>query len=171
MSDQPSRWREMASAMQMHLDERRAQAGKLGNQASALMEAAGMGLGEAYGGLTLPARPYDAMTADGPRQSGEALIQDMLLARSPGLEMAAAPTMGMTPEELGIGPSPEWLSQADARLEEMDARRNERAFKKAMQRAAYKLKRQQHSADYSSPEVQAETKRDWQAYHAAKGGS
>lgn len=157
----PDRAREMAAAMQMHLDERKAQAGTLANQGGALMEAGMMGLGEAYNGLSMPARPYDALTAGGIPQGGQglALEQDMLVARNPDLAMTASATMGMTPQELGIGPSAEWMAESDKQLSDLEFAKNQQAFQRAMRKAAMKLKKQQYSDEYGTPEAAAERRR------------
>lgn len=169
----PDRAREMAAAMQMHLDERKAQAGTLANQGGALMEAAMMGAGEAYNGLSMPMRPYDAITAEGIPQGGPgaALEQEMLVARNPGLGMEAAPTMGMSPEELGIGPSAEWMAQADAGLEQLGEGINERAFQAAMKKAALKAKRQQMMDEYGTPEAKQERNRLAREHWAKRNAS
>jgi hypothetical protein len=157
----PDRAREMAAAMQMHLDERKAQVGTLANQGGALMEAAMMGAGEAYNGLSMPMRPYDAITAEGIPQGGPgpALEQEMLVARNPGLGMEAAPTMGMSPQELGIGPSPEWMAESDKQLSDLEFAKNQQAFQRAMRKAAMKVKKQQYSDEYGTPEAAAERSR------------
>lgn len=158
----PDRAREMAAAMQMHLDERKAQAGTLANQGGALMEAAMMGAGEAYGGLSLPQRPIDAIMAGrGPVEGtdGAALLQSMAMNSSPELQMTPSPTMGMSPEELGIGPSAEWMAESDKQLSDLEFAKNQQAFQRAMRKAAMKLKKQQYSDEYGTPEAAAERRR------------
>jgi len=170
----PDRAQEMARAMQMHLDERKAQAGTLGNQAGALMEAGAMGLGEAYNGLSMPQRPIDAVMAGrGPVEGtdGAALLQAMAMNNSPELGMQAVPTMGMSPQELGIGPSPEWMAASDAQLSDMDFKHNHRAFQRAMRKAAMKAKRQEYSDEYAAPQAESERNRLAAEHWAKRNGS
>jgi len=175
MSDQPSRWREMAQAMSGHIDERKAQMGGLANDAGVLLQAAGAGAGDAYGALTMPQRPIDAIMAGrGPAASGTdgaQMLEQMMMARNPGLEMTAAPTMGQTPEELGLVISDEWRARDDDRMAEMQGLTQQRKFKQAMEKAAYKLRMQEHVDDYGTPESQAAVKQKWREFHAAKAGT
>ena len=168
----PDRAQEMARAMQMHLDERKAQAGTLANQGGALMEAGMMGLGEAYNGLSMPARPYDAiMAGGGPGEVPPQMLEQMYMRSSPGLEMAAAPTMGQTPQELGIGLSAEWMAESDKQLSDLEFAKNQQAFRRAMRKAAMKLKKQQYSDEYGTPEAAAERRRLAAEHWAKRNGS
>lgn len=168
----PSRWREMAAAMQQHLNERGEQIGTAAEGVGLLAQAGGMALGDAYDDLTLPQRPYDAiMSGAAPKETPPEMLEAMYMRSSPGLEMAAAPSMGMTPQELGIGPSPEWLAASDAQLAEMDEMVNQRAFQKAMQKAAMKAKRQQYSDEYGTPEAARERDRLAREHWAKQNGS
>lgn len=170
----PDRAREMAAAMQMHIDERKAQAGTLANQGGALMEAAMMGAGEAYDGLSLPQRPIDAIMAgrgDVEGTDGAALLQSMAMNSSPELQMTPSPTMGMSPEELGIGPSAEWMAKADAGLDQLGEGINDRAFQAAMKKAALKAKRQRMMDEFNTPEAEAERNRLAREHWAKRNAS
>jgi len=126
---------------------------------------------QAYGALTLPQRPVDALLAGAPDQGSGDIVRAMQAESFTGPGFQQSPTLAQTPQELGIGPSPEWMAQDDARLAEVGGMRNERAFQDAMRRAAYKLKMQEHSDEFNSPGVQADARRQRNAWLAAKSGS
>lgn len=168
----PSRFDEMARAMQGHIDERKAQAARVADQGGALMEAAAIGAGDAYSELSLPQRPIDAIMAGAPQDSsGEQLVRAMRAQNVTGPGFGASPTLAMSPQELGIGPSPEWMAASDEQMAEIDAQRSQRVFRAAIEKAAYKQRMQEHSDEFDSPESQAERKRLWREFHAAKSSS
>ncbi len=169
---QPDRFEEMARAMQGHAGERAGQVAGAADTAGVLLESAGMGASEAYSNLTLPQRPIDAILAGAPQDnSGDDLVRAMQAENVTGPGFGASPTLAMSPQELGIGPSPEWMAQDDARLAEIDGLRNERVFQAAMRRAAYKLKMEEHSDEFSDPAVQADARRQRDEWIRAKNGS
>jgi hypothetical protein len=99
------------------------------------------------------------------------MLQEMLVARNPGLGMEAAPTMGQTPQELGIGPSPEWMAKADAGERRIDTQIDERAFQRAMVNARRKMLKQQYSDEWGSPEAGAERRRLAADHYAKRNAS
>lgn len=141
-------------------------ASRRAGQLGALLEASGIGLGQAYENLSLPTRPIDRISENGPSDPIPAeLLQSMYMNNSPDLGMLAAPTMGKTPEQLGIVPSAEWSAQAGARLAQLqDIEANEAQRRKA-RRAAHKQRLRQHSRDYETPEMQAAVAERWRQWH------
>ncbi len=146
----PDRTQEMIRAMQGHSAE----------------------LARNYDAATLPQRPVDAVLEGATPENmanSDALVRAMQAQDFTGPGFQPSPTLGMSPQELGIGPSPEWMAQDDARMVALDQQRDEGAFLRAMRRAARKLKMQQHSDEFNSPEIQQENAGLWQEFHAAKG--
>lgn len=134
-----------------------------------------------YNAISMPARPYDAITAgerdQGAQNRSDALLSDYYaresqrnLAERPQLADESIPDPrnvvgGETPAELGIGPSPEWLAEQDAREQRIAAHTPDRSNE-----ARWKSLRERQSTPESSAK-QAERWRGFKAWKASQSGA
>ena len=164
----PSRWKEMAEAMQVGAEG-----------AGLLAQAGGVMAGDAYSRASLPQRPFDAlMQSEGYGQPPTPEMQAGIEAAraeqariseqmdTDKLRLMQSQIVGRNPE-LGLREQPinmsfldpEWLAASDEQMAEMNSLVNEHKFQMAMRRAALKAKQAEYEAEYNTPEAERERNR------------
>ena len=134
-----------------------------------------------YNDISMPARPYDKITAGEFNQDAQnrsdALLSDYYaresqrnLGERPHLADESIPdarnvVSGESPADLGIGPSPEWLAEQDAREQRIAAHTPDRSTE-----GRWKSLRERQSTPESSAK-QAERWRGFKAWKASQSGA